>query len=156
MQWACKHAAGGRERQRGTNAGEQTEKGVIEIRSLGWEEKGSRCLDHLPREIPHDWLSLHHEVSTSKCDVGVPPSKKKTDGVRVNVAHVVEEDKHAAWEKACWDVMEKLGCLKKDDEEPLQKARCKARCKLNLGVVCEGFQRFNLAVCAVQCPLCLS
>jgi hypothetical protein len=47
----------------------------------------------------------------------------------------VEEDKYVAWEKAYWDVMEKLGHSKKDKEEPFQKARYKS----NLGVVCEGF-----------------
>jgi hypothetical protein len=47
----------------------------------------------------------------------------------------VEDGKHAAWENACEDVMEKLGHCRKEDEESLPKARCKP----NLGVVCEGF-----------------
>ncbi len=47
----------------------------------------------------------------------------------------VEEDKYVAWEKAYREVMEKLGHSKKQNEEPLQKAKYTP----NLGVVYEGF-----------------
>jgi hypothetical protein len=47
----------------------------------------------------------------------------------------VEDGKYVAWEKAYRDVMEKLGHLKKDEDEPLQEARYKP----NLSVVYEGF-----------------
>jgi hypothetical protein len=48
----------------------------------------------------------------------------------------VEDGKHVAWERACWEVMErlKLGAWKKN-EEPLQKAKHKP----NLGLIHEGF-----------------
>jgi hypothetical protein len=46
-----------------------------------------------------------------------------------------EEGKYVAWEKACWDVMEKLGNAQRDSEEPFQKARCEP----NLAVAYEGF-----------------
>ncbi len=47
----------------------------------------------------------------------------------------VEEDKYVPWEKAYWDVMEKLGHSKKEDDNPLEQARYKP----NLSVVYEGF-----------------
>jgi hypothetical protein len=47
----------------------------------------------------------------------------------------VEEDKHVVWEQAYREVMEKLGHSKRDDDEPLQQARCEP----NLTVVYEGF-----------------
>jgi hypothetical protein len=47
----------------------------------------------------------------------------------------VTEGKYVAWEKAYREVMEKLGHSKKQNEEPLQKAKYKP----NLGVVYEGF-----------------
>jgi hypothetical protein len=47
----------------------------------------------------------------------------------------VEQGKHIAWEKACRNVMERLGLSKKDVEDPLQQARCEP----NLSVVYEGF-----------------
>jgi hypothetical protein len=46
-----------------------------------------------------------------------------------------EEDKYIAWEKGYRDVMKRLGHSKKDEEEPLQRARYQP----NLGVVWEGF-----------------
>jgi hypothetical protein len=46
-----------------------------------------------------------------------------------------EEGKYVAWEKAYWDVMEKLGNAERDSEEPFQKARYEP----NLAVVYEGF-----------------
>jgi hypothetical protein len=48
----------------------------------------------------------------------------------------VEDGKHLAWERAYREVMErlKLGPWKKN-EEPMQKAKCKP----NLGLICEGF-----------------
>lgn len=51
------------------------------------------------------------------------------------IRKVVENGKYVALEKSYQDVMEYLGHLKKDNGEPLQKARCKS----NLGVVYEGF-----------------
>jgi hypothetical protein len=62
-----------------------------------------------------------------------------------------EEGKHVAWEKACRDVMEKLGNAQRDSEEPFQKARHEP----NLAVVCEGFWRFNVAVHNVKHRVCL-
>jgi hypothetical protein len=46
-----------------------------------------------------------------------------------------EDNKHAAWEKACWEVMVQLDHSKKDNHEPSQQARHEP----NLSVVCEGF-----------------
>ena len=47
----------------------------------------------------------------------------------------VDDGKCMAWERACREVMEKLGHSKKHGDEPLQQARCKP----NLNVVYEGF-----------------
>lgn len=47
----------------------------------------------------------------------------------------VEDGRCVTWDKACREVMEKLGCSKKPNEELLKKARYKP----NLGVVYEGF-----------------
>jgi hypothetical protein len=47
----------------------------------------------------------------------------------------VEDDKYVAWEKAYWDVIEKLGHSKRDKDKPLQQVRYKP----NLSLVYEGF-----------------
>jgi hypothetical protein len=64
-------------------------------------------------------------------DEGMVAFEKYVEAIRKDV----EDDKYVAWEKAYRDVMEKLGHLKKDDDEPLQQARYKP----NLSVVYEGF-----------------
>ena len=46
-----------------------------------------------------------------------------------------EDGKCETWDKACRDVMEKLGHAQREHDEPLQKARFEP----NLAVVCEGF-----------------
>jgi hypothetical protein len=55
------------------------------------------------------------------------------------IVKAIKEDvalgKCAPWEKACREVMEKLGHSKRVEEDPLQQARCKP----NLSVVYEGF-----------------
>ena len=47
----------------------------------------------------------------------------------------VEEDKCVAWEKAYWDVMEKLGLSKRSNDNPVQQERYEP----NLSIVYEGF-----------------
>ena len=46
-----------------------------------------------------------------------------------------EDGRCETWDKACRDVMEKLGHAQREHDEPLQKARCEP----NLAVVHEGF-----------------
>ena len=73
---------------------------------------------------------------------------------RAKVVKKDEEDsKHVAWDEARWDVtVEKLGHAQSEQDEPLRAARCKP----NLDVVCEGFQRFNVAVRNVKCQVSVS
>jgi hypothetical protein len=64
-------------------------------------------------------------------DEGMVAFEKYVKAIRKDV----EDKKYLAWEKAYRDVMEKLGHSRRDEEDPLQKARYKP----NLGVVYEGF-----------------
>jgi hypothetical protein len=65
-------------------------------------------------------------------DEGMVTFEKYVEAIQKDV----KDDKCVAWEKAYRDVMEKLGHLKKDGEEPLQQARYKPNL---VSVVYEGF-----------------
>ena len=71
-----------------------------------------------------------------KCEGWSDEGMLVTFGKHVKTMKKDEEDgKCETWDKACRDVMEKLGHAQREHDEPLQKARCEP----NLAVVCEGF-----------------
>jgi hypothetical protein len=61
-------------------------------------------------------------------DEGMVAFEKYVEAIRKDV----EDDKYAAWEKAYWDGMEKLGHLKKDDDNAIatDEVQAKSECCL--------------------------